>query len=317
MKISKKTNRICLGLAIAALVAIFYYQVAYGKTGSSEYMLPPFKGWNQSSSWIQLSPTTQQHDYNDQRIEYNILNGSTWHIVNSTDGSTSTVSFGIAPPACGYNGHKYDGRNCSWVVSYWNDRLSISFAKKDFELTFQTVSHNHIELKDQHVGIIHLSSTWRKIPYKMKISAYQTGYDYAASIWPHLAHKLKLGEHEVSIGTFSGGSCYKPHVANVTSCADGFFNAFKHWCGLDAKRCLEILRLGDDYIPHIGSYYFTQAEYNHDKAHWIGYAKCLEHDNGRQDSCKDGYVAGWTALCKREPKDCYVLPYNNTAIYGD
>jgi len=30
MKVSKKTNRICLGLAIAALVAIFCYQVAYG-----------------------------------------------------------------------------------------------------------------------------------------------------------------------------------------------------------------------------------------------------------------------------------------------
>src|SRR5215831_1612177 len=125
MKISKRTNRICLGLAIAALVLIFVYQVAYARTdkhGSSEYILPPFKGW------IQLSPTTQQHDYNDQRIEYNTLNGSTWHIVNSTDGSTSTVSFGIAPPGCCYNGHKYDGRDCSWVVSYWNDRLSISFA---------------------------------------------------------------------------------------------------------------------------------------------------------------------------------------------
>jgi len=101
MKISKRQNRICLGLAIAALVAIFFYQAAYAKHGSSEYILPPFKGWNQSSSWIQLSPTTQQHEYNDQRIEYNILNGSTWHIVNSTDGSTSTVSFGIAAPACG------------------------------------------------------------------------------------------------------------------------------------------------------------------------------------------------------------------------
>jgi hypothetical protein len=30
MKISKTQNRIFLGLAIAALVAIFFYQVAYG-----------------------------------------------------------------------------------------------------------------------------------------------------------------------------------------------------------------------------------------------------------------------------------------------
>jgi hypothetical protein len=32
MKVSKRTNRICLGLAIAALVAIFMYQIAYGMT---------------------------------------------------------------------------------------------------------------------------------------------------------------------------------------------------------------------------------------------------------------------------------------------
>src|SRR5215831_8314770 len=128
-KVSKKQNRILLGLAIAALVAIFFYQVAYGRTdkhGSSEYILPPFRGWNQSSGWIKLAPALMQHDTNDQRIEYNILNGSTWNIVNSTDGSTSTMSFGIAPSVCSYNdGHKYNGNNCSWVVSWWNNRLSI------------------------------------------------------------------------------------------------------------------------------------------------------------------------------------------------
>jgi hypothetical protein len=45
-KVSKRQNAIFLGLAIAALVAIFMYQVAYGRTdkhGSSEYILPPFK----------------------------------------------------------------------------------------------------------------------------------------------------------------------------------------------------------------------------------------------------------------------------------
>jgi hypothetical protein len=36
MKVSKRTNRICLGLAIAALVAIFCYQVAYA-TNESDY----------------------------------------------------------------------------------------------------------------------------------------------------------------------------------------------------------------------------------------------------------------------------------------
>src|SRR5215469_13705428 len=175
MKISKRTNRICLGLAIAALVAIFFYQVAYGtsgKHGSSEYILPPFKGWNQSSSWIQLSPTLMKHNINDQRIEYNILNHTTWKVVNSTDGTKATMSFGIAPPVCSYNaGHKYSGSNCSWVVSWWNDRLSIGIPGKHFELIFQKVSQNHIGLTDQHGSIIHLINTWRKIPYKMKISA--------------------------------------------------------------------------------------------------------------------------------------------------
>jgi hypothetical protein len=36
MKVSKRTNRICLGLAIATLVAIFCYQVAYS-TNESDY----------------------------------------------------------------------------------------------------------------------------------------------------------------------------------------------------------------------------------------------------------------------------------------
>jgi hypothetical protein len=83
-KVSKRQNAIFLGLAIAALVAIFFYQVAYGRTdkhGSSEFILGPFKGWNQTSSWIKLDPALMQHDANDQRIEYNILNGSTWNIV--------------------------------------------------------------------------------------------------------------------------------------------------------------------------------------------------------------------------------------------
>jgi hypothetical protein len=35
MKVSKRTNRICLGLAVAALVAIFCYQVGYGTNESS------------------------------------------------------------------------------------------------------------------------------------------------------------------------------------------------------------------------------------------------------------------------------------------
>jgi hypothetical protein len=105
-KVSKKQNRILLGLAIAALVAIFFYQVAYGtsgKHGSTEYILPPFKGWNQSSSWIQLSPALMKHNINDQRIEYDILNHTTWKMVNSTDGTIATMSFGIAPPVCSYN----------------------------------------------------------------------------------------------------------------------------------------------------------------------------------------------------------------------
>ena len=35
MKISKRTNRILLGLAVVALVAIFFYQIAYGTYESS------------------------------------------------------------------------------------------------------------------------------------------------------------------------------------------------------------------------------------------------------------------------------------------
>ena len=38
MKVSKRTNRICLGLAIAALVAIFFYQACFAKaTNESSY----------------------------------------------------------------------------------------------------------------------------------------------------------------------------------------------------------------------------------------------------------------------------------------
>jgi hypothetical protein len=35
MKVSKRTNRLCMGLAVAALVAIFFYQVAYATNESS------------------------------------------------------------------------------------------------------------------------------------------------------------------------------------------------------------------------------------------------------------------------------------------
>jgi tetratricopeptide (TPR) repeat protein len=226
-KVSKRQNAIFLGLAIAALVGIFIYQVltdaAYGSTdkhGSSEYVFPPFEGWNQSSSWIQLSPTTQQHDYNDQRIEYNILSGSTWHIVNSTDGSTSTVSFGIAPPACGYNGHKYDGRNCSWVVSYWNDRLSISFAKKDFELTFQTVSQNHIELTDQHGNTIHLMrgdmsniGENELVPIPGKSAAYNAGFSQGYIGVPLKGHHTQ----QYLLGYTNGTSLYESNRGGVFS----------------------------------------------------------------------------------------------------
>jgi hypothetical protein len=148
MKIGKTQNRIYLGLAIAALVAIFFYQVAYGKHGSSEYIIPPSKGWNQSYSWIQLTPSLMKHDTNDQRIEYNILNGSTWN----SDGSTAKVSFDIAPPGCSYNGD----RHCMWVLSYWNNQLTLNHSKVSSELTFKTVSHDHIELTDQYGGTKHL-----------------------------------------------------------------------------------------------------------------------------------------------------------------
>jgi hypothetical protein len=90
---NKKTERILLGVVVAVLVLYGIYQVAYGKDGSSEYILGPFKGWNQTSSWIELAPALMQHDVNDQKIEYDIINESTWNIVNSTDGTTATVSF--------------------------------------------------------------------------------------------------------------------------------------------------------------------------------------------------------------------------------
>jgi hypothetical protein len=149
---SKAQNRTLLGLAIAALVAIFFYEVAYGKHGSSEFILGPFKGWNQTSSWIKLAAALMQHDANDQRIEYNILNGSTWNIVNSTDGTTATISFDIAPPGCSYNGH----RACTYVINWWSDQLQLGYSAKTVELTFKTVSQDHIELQDSHGDTIRL-----------------------------------------------------------------------------------------------------------------------------------------------------------------
>src|SRR5215813_12326444 len=81
------------------------------------------------------------------------------------------------------NGHKYDVRNCSWVVSNWTIVLSISFAKKDFELTFQKVSHDHIELTDQHGNTIHLMrgdmsniGENELVPIPGKSAAYNAGF---------------------------------------------------------------------------------------------------------------------------------------------
>jgi len=87
---------------LAALVALIFVtgvfcdQVAYGRThhhGPSEFILGPFKGWNKTSSWIKLDPTLLKHT-NDQQIEYDMLNHTTWNMINSRDGSTGTISFG-------------------------------------------------------------------------------------------------------------------------------------------------------------------------------------------------------------------------------
>jgi hypothetical protein len=76
---------------LAVFIVVFFCQTALatnGKHGSSEYIFPPFRGWNQSSSWIQLAPSLMKHDVNDQRIEYDMLNHTTWNMVNATDGIT-------------------------------------------------------------------------------------------------------------------------------------------------------------------------------------------------------------------------------------
>lgn len=149
----KQTERILIGVVAAILVLYGIYQVAYGKSivekdGSVQYNLGPFEGWNKTSGWIQLTPKLEQQDTNDQRIEYNIINESTWNIVNSTDGSTATVSFDFAPPGCSYNG----SRDCSYVITWWDNNLTLN----GVDLTFKTVSKDHIELQDSHGNIIHM-----------------------------------------------------------------------------------------------------------------------------------------------------------------
>jgi hypothetical protein len=41
MKVSKRTNRICLGLTITALVAIFIYQVGFAKATNESVRVSP------------------------------------------------------------------------------------------------------------------------------------------------------------------------------------------------------------------------------------------------------------------------------------
>ena len=140
-----------------AVIAVFFSQTALatnescGKHGSSEYIFPPFRGWNHTSSWIQLAPSLMKHDTNDQQIEYDMLNHTTWNMVNTTDGTTAKVSFGPIT-VCHYNGD----HNCMWVVSFWNNQLTLNHSKISSELTFQKVSHDDIELTDQYGGTIHL-----------------------------------------------------------------------------------------------------------------------------------------------------------------
>jgi len=60
MKVSKRTNRICLGLAIAALVAIFFYQVAYA-TNESSYQVgfrAAYSGYNCYATDPECDPPT-------------------------------------------------------------------------------------------------------------------------------------------------------------------------------------------------------------------------------------------------------------------
>jgi hypothetical protein len=72
MKISKRTNRICLALTGAALIAIFFYQVAYGandKAFMAGYIVGKDQG-NDDWGHVKLHPCPQGNESGYCPISY-------------------------------------------------------------------------------------------------------------------------------------------------------------------------------------------------------------------------------------------------------
>jgi hypothetical protein len=126
-----------------------------------------FTGWNTTSAngqctWIKLPHKQLVLGNQEALYDYKILNG-TWNIVNSTDGTSGTISFGNSLRFVQhYNGIHHGMYWMSWFefpkklhLGYDTHSWHCCFAVK-LQLTFKTVTPNHIEFTDNHGGTIHL-----------------------------------------------------------------------------------------------------------------------------------------------------------------
>jgi hypothetical protein len=103
-KVSKRTNGICLGLAITALVAIFCYQTAYGTTIGADGTMTTTQG--NTTATITAPPGTTVGPVTITPLNYTHLNG-TWSFVYEgkntkymQDGTSGNITFGTEPVRC-------------------------------------------------------------------------------------------------------------------------------------------------------------------------------------------------------------------------
>jgi hypothetical protein len=158
----KQTERIATIALAAFLIGYFCYQVAYG----AEVDCGSFKGWNVTTtgpcSYTKFSHSEFAKLNNNARIENGIIANGTFNIVNSTDGTSGTISFDSGKGLPRFVQNFYGIHHGTWDIAWFSGKLSLGYDvyswhccfAKSIELTFK--SPNHIELTDQRGGTIHL-----------------------------------------------------------------------------------------------------------------------------------------------------------------
>jgi hypothetical protein len=224
MKVSKRTNRICLGLAIAALVAIFMYQIAYG-------MSETITNGNVTAT-ITAPPGSKVNNFT---------------IVPEGNTSYGNTSYAYPPPTITYSlepGNNPDCSNCYFQTFTIHDG---PYVYKGYQYSGDSETHREY---------LNLCTT-RTIYEKAALANFQHPVKDCVSLLPSFEPSYKWGywygfnSHKCTVADSKGSVCDTTsnalslicanygNITSSTGCKNGYLNGSIGWlhCRVFPKDC--------------------------------------------------------------------------------